>query len=494
MRISGFLIALGLLLLFSSWNKPKSNIAFDNEVKKFAADPGIKHSSWGLSIFSIESEKEIYSYNSNLSLTPASTLKALTTSTALILLGPDYKYKTTLSYTGKIDNSGNLNGDLIFKGSGDPSFGAGRMNDSLKTELVIDHFYNAINLAGIKRINGNIIVDASVFDSIMVSPKWLWEDLGNYFGAGTSGLSFNENEYSVFFRASNTIGGETTVVRVNPFVPGLILHNSVLTAAAGTGDNVYIYGIPYSNERFSTGTIPLGANEFEVRGSIPDPPYFFAATFNNFLNSKGIQTTGSINVIYNSQKSNINQSELNFIAEWVSPELTEIAYRTNLVSVNSYAESLIKTISASHGNTGTTQDGIKIMLDLWREKGVNTNGVKIYDGSGLSPSNCLTLQFLANCLAITANNEIFTHFQKGLPVAGKSGSLRNGFTGTASENVLTAKSGFLSNVRAFAGYTTTKNGKQIAFAFIVNNYDGTQAELRTKMNRLMDQITSLVLD
>ncbi len=494
MRISGFLIAFGLIILFSSWNKPKFNNAFDNEVKKFAEDPGVIHSSWGLSIFSIESEKEIYSYNSHLSLTPASTLKALTTSTALMLLGNDYKYKTSLNYTGSINNVGILNGDLVFIGSGDPSLGAGRMSDSLKTELVIDHFYNAINLVGIKGINGNIIVDASVFDSIMVSPKWLWEDLGNYFGAGTSGLSFNENEYSVFYKASNTIGGETTILRVNPFVPGLILHNSVLTAASGTGDNVYLYGIPYSNERFSTGTIPLGANEYEIRGSIPDPPYFFAATFNNFLNSKGIQTNGSIDIIYDSQKSNINQSELHFITEWVSPELTEIVYRTNLVSVNSYAESLIKTISASKGNIGTTKEGIKIMLDFWKEKGVNTNGVKVFDGSGLSPSNCITPQFLANCLAITANDKIFAHFQKGLPIAGKSGSLRNGFSGTASENVLTAKSGFLSNVRAFAGYTKTRNGKLIAFAFIVNNYDGSQAEIRTKMNRLMDQITTLVLD
>jgi serine-type D-Ala-D-Ala carboxypeptidase/endopeptidase (penicillin-binding protein 4) len=491
MKFKPFIISSILLVLFSSWSKNISDKTFIDEINHFTKDSGMDTSSWSLSIFSVKTSTELYSYNSKTSLIPASTLKALTTATALSILGSDYQYVTSLFYNGSIDNAGTLHGNLIIKGSGDPSFGASRMNDSLSIDNVFLFYYNAIKSLGIKKIRGSVIADTSVFDSIMVSPKWLWEDLGNYFGAGTNGLSVNENEYSVFFRAASSIGQETTVVRTSPFIHDMILHNSVTTAERGTGDNVYIFGIPYSDNRWLTGTIPLGANEFEVRGSMSDPAKYFSTAFHRYLNSKNIEITQNPEVINFSSKKSINYMNVRKIADWVSPKLKDIAERTNIASVNTYAESLLKTISVNQTKTGTSKDGIKIMLDYWEKKGVNIKGIKLYDGSGLSPSNRITTQALAHALAIIANEPTFDDFRKGLPVAGQSGSLRNGFSGTASENILTAKSGFLENVRAFAGYTTTKNGQLVAFSLIVNNYDGTQAVLRNKMNRLMDAITNM---
>ncbi len=482
-----------LVLMFSSWNvstcDDSVSESFYNAVTAFSEHPGIVSANWGLSVFCVKNEKEIFSYNSHKSLSPASTLKALTTSTALSLLSKDYQYKTLLMHCGHIDQNNTLQGNLYIIGSGDPSLGSSRMHDSLSVNNVLDYFHKAVENLGIKNISGDIIADTRIFEKQLVSPKWLWEDIGNYFGAGTSGLSVNENEYTVYFKAAKSLNQPAEVVKVEPAVSGMILKNHVSTAKAGTGDNVYIYGAPYSIERWLTGTVPLGANMFGVRGSLPDPALYFANAFHQHLIVNDINVQGKAVAVHHNDNRAFDISSLREISAWTSPTLEEISYRTNMASVNSYAESLLKTISLIESDYGNTNDGIRIMLDFWEKKGVNINGTSLHDGSGLSPSNRITTNALAHSMSIVANDTIiYESFIKGLPVAGKSGSLKNFFSGTISENNLKAKSGFLSNVRGFTGFTTTKSGRLLAFAFIVNDFNGTHAALRGKMNHIMNSI------
>ncbi|MFO8066279.1 MAG: D-alanyl-D-alanine carboxypeptidase/D-alanyl-D-alanine-endopeptidase [Bacteroidales bacterium] len=489
LKLKAVFTSILFLILLSSWNNNSNYTSLDAAVKEFADDKSLQSANWGLSVYSVETQRELFSYNSNKSLTPASTLKAVTSSTALIMLGQEYRYETQLMHDGFINNEGTLNGNLYVIGSGDPSFGASQMHDSLSLENVLKHFLESLKSLGIKKINGSIITDTRIFDTELASPKWLWEDIGNYFGAGTCGLSVNENEYSVFFRSGNFVGDTVAVLYTEPEIPGMILYNAVTTAESSTGDNVYIYGVPYSNERWLTGTIPLGATEFEVRGSMPDPAKFFSIKFLDFLNSENIAINGDAEVVYKNSKRQLDISELTYISSCFSPPLKDIAERTNMKSINSYAESLLKTIGFITSEEGSASSGIKAITDLWETKGVDMCGVKLYDGCGLATVNKITPQALAHILAIVANEPIYDAFSNGLPVAGQSGSLKSGFTGTASENILKAKSGFLSNVRAFAGYTITQNNKLVSFSLIVNDYEGSFFTMRKKMNELMNEIT-----
>ncbi len=491
-RIKSFFLYSTLLLLFSSWNNDNTLklSTFDSAVENFAKDETLKSASWGLSVFSVDSQTEIYSKNSNLTLIPASTLKAVTTSTALILLESDYKYETRLMHEGDIDINGTLNGNLHIIGAGDPSLGSNKMNDSLKLENVFEHFLISIHASGIRKINGSIIADTRIFDSQIIPPKWLWEDLGNYFGAGTSGLSANENEYSIFFKAADYEGEPATVLHTKPEIPGMVLHNYATTAEAGSGDNIYIYGVPYSNERWLRGTIPLGVDKFEVRGSMPDPALYFVNAFYDFLKNNNIEISGIPKVIHqHPHKTNIINIKLKHVASWYSPQLKEIAHRTNLHSVNSYAESLIKTIASVYTGEGTTENGIEKMMNFWQSKGVNIIGVNLYDGSGLSPNNRITTNALAHMMALSKQESIFEDFKNGLPLAGQTGALKSGFKNTASENILSAKSGYLNNVLAFTGFTITKRNTLVSFAIIVNNYEGSSSAMRKKIFRLMNSIT-----
>jgi D-alanyl-D-alanine carboxypeptidase/D-alanyl-D-alanine-endopeptidase (penicillin-binding protein 4) len=463
---------------------------FEQELRRFKNDPALKNASWGLSIINLQNGKSIASHNQNLALVPASTQKILTTVTALLFLGNEFKFQTTLGYSGFIDQGGTLHGDLVVTGSGDPSFASTQLHDSLRMERVFGKWLLAIKEAGIKQVNGRVFVNESVFDHEMIPRKWLWEDMGNYYGAGASGLTVNENMYTVFFQPGNEVGQAARVLRTEPMIPAMEYINQVKTGPRGSGDQVYIFGAPYQIQRTLTGTVPLGRNDFPVRGSIPDPPLFFAMAFSGFLTQNGIQISGTPISYRIATASGLTAPKAEKVLSiYTSPSLTHIANRTNLSSVNTYAENLLKTVGNQAKGTGSFSAGIEATIEFWKNRGLDVDGMFLYDGSGLTPSNRLTAAQLTGILQAMSLNPRFEDFKAGLPLAGRTGWLANQLRGTPSEGVLYAKSGFIANVRSYAGYSKTSDGKEIAFAFIVNDYQGTPASMREKMTKLMDAIT-----
>jgi serine-type D-Ala-D-Ala carboxypeptidase/endopeptidase (penicillin-binding protein 4) len=490
LRRSWFLLLLAITTSAHYVTAQSSLSALTRHFEIFASDDALRNASWAFEVVEAKTGRVIISHNSHLSLTPASTQKLLTTATALMMLGSDYRFSTELIARGIIDHNGVLHGDLIIKGSGDPSFGSSQMADSLSLQNVFNKYLLDLRSKGISKITGSIIADDSVFDRELVPRKWLWEDIGNYYGAGSSGLTVNENMYTVFFRAGQGIGDAATVIETQPTVPGMVLINEVKTAASGTGDQVYILGAPYSNTRLLTGTVPAGSNRFPVRGSMHDPPAFVAAAFNEFLKINKIETSGKTLTIAQEVKiPELVFAPTQVISTWLSPPIRDIASRTNLSSNNTYAESLLKTLGLQHSGQGSFKAGIEAIYSFWDNNKVDIRGMRLHDGSGLSPSNRITVRQLTSILAFCSNNLVYDNLKSGLPVAGVSGSLQNHFLNTASQGILTAKSGFLSNVRSYAGYTTLKDGTLVAFALIVNDYHGSPSQMRNKMFSLMNAIT-----
>lgn len=487
-------ILLSLLLLisavpFTSYSQPSHSL--HQQFLDFSSDESLRNASWSIEVVEAQSGKILLSHNSHLSLTPASTQKIVTTASALLLLGSDFRYSTKLLARGIIDANGILNGDLIIKGSGDPTLGASQMDDSLSLQRVFAHWLSDINASGIRGITGSIIADDSVFDREMVPRKWIWEDIGNYYGAGSSGLTVHENMYTVFFKAGKQTGEAVKVLGTEPSIAGLILHNQVSTGPSGSGDNVYIFGAPYSAHRTLTGTVPAGANRFPVKGSLHDPAEFIASVFNEYLNYNSITTPGIIISGPGEMpgKNQFTAPEI-LVSTWKSPTLKDIAARTNLYSHNTYAENLLKTIGYHIYSEGSVKAGTQAINEFWAEQGIDTGGMRLYDGSGLSPSNRITTKQITSILAYCSRSPVFENLKQGFPLAGVSGSLENHFINTASYGILSAKSGYLGNVRSYAGYTRMQDGTLVAFAFIVNDYNGSPAAMRNKMFKLMDAITS----
>lgn len=455
-------------------------------INTFVNDASLNNASVGVCVVEVNSGQIVASHQSDLSLIPASALKAMTTATALATLGSTYRFKTELQHDGTISN-GVLNGNLYLKGYGDPTYASDQMEGTTDLAASMLELVECLQAANVRQINGKIIGDASYFATQITPGTWQWDDMGNYYGIGATGLSIHENLYYLNFQQNSRLGQTVKVASTTPTVPDLKIISEVKSAGARTGDNAYIYGTPYSNLRYVRGTIPVGSGLFDIKGSMPDPARFAAFYLNKTLNQYGIATKQDYTTIRELRESgaslNTNRSTL---FTHYSPELRDIIKRTNIKSVNLYCEAMLKAIGAAKGKAGSTEAGIKVMVDFWKQRGLNTAGLYLDDGSGLSRTNVITPFQLAKVLQLAARDSgIATDLYNSLPVGGESGSLKRMFRSTAAAGNVRAKSGTIKRVRSFTGYATTKDGQRLAFCIIANNFSGSGGAIRRKMEQVM---------
>lgn len=460
--------------------------AFKKEVEAFKSDKNLRHASWSLYVKEVGTQKDVFAFNQQLSLTPASTQKIITTACALELLGELYVYKTKIQYIGHITAEGVLNGNLIVKGAGDPTLESENFDENKISEITLEKIAKAIEKAGIKKVEGNIIVDVSVYDDFVTPVNWLWTDIGNYFGAGPSGLSYKDNKVIVYFKSGANTGDSTYIVRTEPEVSSLKIINEVKTGTAGSGDNAYFYGAEFQNLRIVKGTIPPNKDAFTVECAMPDAAQFFGEQLKKQCVKNGISISGEALTSRTMSHYNLQlPSKRTTIDSIVSPPLKRIVHYTNLKSINLYAEHLLKSLSLLNAPVGNSADGVKVIEQFMRSLNIDISGMKLTDGSGLSPVNKLTTRQQVDLLVGMVNKPCYKSFLESLPVAGKTGSLSSMLKGTTAEGNLKAKSGYIGGVRAYAGYFTNSKGELCAFSFIVNNFDGTAGEMRKKMEAVM---------
>lgn len=376
--------------------------------------------------------------NSGKSLMPASCMKVVTTAAALQILGPETRFQTDLEYDGTLED-GVLHGNLYIRGGGDPCLGSDRIKGSLAWDAQIEAWAEAVQKLGIQKVEGDVIGDAARWEKALAVPSWSWEDLGNYYGAGASALSFHENFYTLFFKPGKEVGESTTILHANPLIPSLTFQNEVKTGPAGSGDRACIYGSEFSAVQYIRGTVPAGVEKFSIKGAIPDPAALCAEMLIGALQAKGIATLH--------QKISPNEKRTVFHTT-VSPTVKEIVYWTNQRSINLYAEHLLKKIGETVFKEGSTEAGIRAVTDFWRSKKIDLAGFKMADGSGLSRKNLVTARQMVSILMEMKKSESFSLFFESLP--------------QVNDNVK-AKDGAMSLVRGYVGYTG-----DVAFAILVN--------------------------
>ena len=473
-----------LILLQITFLNSQTISKLDIEIEKIKNDPDLKSATWSICIMPIEKDTILAEYNSSISLIPASTLKIVTTGASLLLLGSDFKFETRLQYDGIFDTlSGTIKGNLYIIGGGDPSIDSeyfANKNDSLSAS---DKWARILQKNGIKTIEGSIIADASIFENNLIPSQWIWADIGNYFGAGASGLSYHDNKYSLYMK-SGAIGSKVEITKKIPEIKGLELINNV--TSNGEDDNAFIYGAPYSFFREIQGTIPAHKNNYEIEGSMPDPALFCAQSLEHSLNKIGIKCKkeSTTNRILKEEAKIQIIKKYNLHTHY-SPPLKEIIYWTNYKSNNMYAEHLLKYIAYKKNGIGKENLGTEMVTKLWGDKGVDINGFFMTDGSGLSRSNGITTKTEAQILRLMANERDFKIYYESFPIAGLPGPLDNFCEGTFAQDNLRAKSGYIERVRGYAGYIKSKKGKLLCFSFLINNYDCTPEKMKKKIEKLL---------
>ncbi|SMO69517.1 D-alanyl-D-alanine carboxypeptidase/D-alanyl-D-alanine endopeptidase [Solitalea koreensis] len=434
-------------------------------------DEQLKYGTFSLTVLNASTGKEVFSYNPNLGLAPASTLKILTSSTALALLGENYTYKTELQYNGNLIN-GVLKGALIVKGGGDPTLGSWRYENT-REEIVLNSWIEAIRKLGIKEIDGDLLADDRLFGTQSIPDGWIWQDIGNYYGAGNSALTWRENQFNIYLKPGVTVGDSVTIQRTEPLVDYIELINELKTGEKGSGDNAYVYLPPYSRVAYLRGTVGLDEKNFSISGAIPDPGYACVFRMRAALKNAGILVKGNVSTarLYSVQKHPFPQNNYTFFTT-TSPKLDKIVFWLNKKSVNLYGEHLLKTLALNNGREATTDNGIKVLKDFWKAKGIDDNAITVFDGSGLSPADRISSSVMANVLLFARKQSWFNSFYASLP----------------DLNGMKMKDGYINNVRSYAGYVTAKSGTTYVFSFIVTNFNGSPTTVRQKMWKVLDEL------
>ncbi len=462
----------------------------DKKIKELRKSKTLQHGQWSVYAEYVKSGKVIVSLNSEESLAPASGLKVFTTSIALNTLGEEYRYKTKLYYDGTISKDGTLDGNIYISGGGDPTLGSNLVNGSLPLDSLMINWVNAIKGKGIKKIQGGVYASPFFFDGKRVPDFWNWVDIGNYYGAGTSSLTINDNLYYLYFKPSQKVGEIAEVLRTEPVIPGLKFINRMKTGKPGSGDKGYIYCAPSQFTATLRGSIPAGVNEFSIKGSIPDPPRFSA----QYLKSALIENNIPVAKVAGTLKNPVMADESKNITTTFSPLLKDIVYVTNKRSVNLYAETLLKTIARKMTGTGSTSEGTKFIKHYLDSVGVSTAGFKIYDGSGLSRVDEITTKAMTELLIYMTKQKTFDSFYNSLAVAGLStdpGFFSNYGKDTPIADNARIKSGLITGVRSESGYLKDRKGRLIAFSMIANNYSGKYKQVDEIHKKVMILLAEL---
>lgn len=479
-------IVLFFLLILGS-NLLSAQNALQKAMDQLAKDPVLRAKGFSMTVLDVESGKVIASHQKDRALIPASSLKVLTTACALSKLGDDFQFKTELQYDGEIDAAGVLNGNIYIKGYGDPTLGSDHYDKAMPMDDLMEQFVQQIKAKGIKRVKGKIIGDASFFETQVDGRTWLWEDLGNYYGAGAWGLSIHDNRYFLTFKRSARQGAQPEIKKVEPAIPNLLHINEVIQGPRNSGDNAYIFGSPYNYTRFVRGSIPLGSSDFKIKGAIPDPPFFAAYYLMKQLEKQGVPTAKEASSLFQlKQEQKHVEQPRQILYTHRSPKLKDIVEITNRKSVNLYCEAMLRYLGHHAKGKGSAEAGLNVIYTFLKEKQINTQGFFVEDGSGLSPFNTVSSFQMASLMRQIARDEkLYRSFLPSLPVAAKSGSLAYMFKNTKASGRIKAKSGGMKRVRSYTGYVETVSGKLLAFSIICNHFTCESGVMRRKMEPVM---------
>jgi serine-type D-Ala-D-Ala carboxypeptidase/endopeptidase (penicillin-binding protein 4) len=473
----------------------KSATSLKKQIKKVLAQPDMARGFLGVEVVSLKTGKPIFSLNADKLFTPASNTKLFTTAAALALIGPDYKFRTTVETDGSLDKYGRLTGDLILVGRGDPNLSGRELPYNTHTQRdtdsvrVLEKLADEIVQKGVKYIDGDIIADDSYFAFEPYGEGWSQDDLVWPDGAPVSALTVNDNVVFVEI-LPGARAGDKAFVSVTPFADYYTIDNRVLTTPAGTGRKIYINREPGSTTLTLWGTMPMDDTGVNEGLAIDDPAEFAANLFRHLLEMRGVVIYGkdrthhtdlaSLSIFTStaiaSSRGGDEHAPAAFrgrlvLGEHQSPPLLEDIDVINKVSQNLHAEILLRLLGRERGTEGTVQAGLEVVRGFLNNAGIPGDEYVFYDGSGLSRQNLVTPHAVVELLGYAASQPWGKQFHDSLPVAGMDGSLADRFKDMDPAAHVYAKTGSLDGVKTLSGYAVTAKGEELAFSILANNFN-----------------------
>ncbi len=471
---------------------PADVARFQQRVESALAIPVAQKSFVGILIVDAATGKTLYELNVDRYFTPASNTKLFTTTLAMAMLGPDYRFRTTIETHGTLDAMGRLRGDLTLVGRGDPDFSNRRIPYDAKNPIdgpsdkPLGELVDAIVAKGVKEIDGDIIADDTYFPYEPFPEGWAVGDMPFDYGAAVSAICFDDNGLDVKVTPGDHVGAPAWVA-VEPWPGYDVYAYSVTTGAAGSQPDFNTVENPGHKPFLVRGSIPLGHPPIDLAMAMPEPAEYTAHVLKQMLLARGIRVTGDARALHAPPppdgmtfdppqalpQTPAPSANTLVLAERQSPPLIEIVRVLNKVSENLHAEILLRTVAKEKSGEGSLTAGLKIEQQFLASIGILPSDVLVDDGSGLSRQNLVTPRAVVGLLEYGRRQPWGDAYLSTLPVAGIDGTLDNRMKGTAAEGRMQAKTGSVEHTQAISGFATTLHGEHLIFSMFDNHNGGT---------------------
>jgi len=447
-------------------------------------DGRLDRAHWGVAVYDLGAARWVTLYNADRWFVPASNLKLVVTATALERLGPDYSFRTSLYGTGVVDD-GQLEGDLVLYGRGDPNL-SGRHAPGMLS--IFEGLADSLVARGLERVRGDLVADESFFDDDRTRGDWAAYDLLWWYAAPVGALGFNDNSIDFHIRPGAGVG-QRPVVEGKPRSAFYTLENRATTGPAGSATTFDLTRDPGLNRIVAHGSLPLDADPRTEYFAVVDPARWAGTVFREVLEARGVEIEGGTRTVSSPGDSPVAAGDTIHLASHTSVPLRNVVEAINGRSQNWHAEQVLKTLGRVLRGEGSWKAGLAVERETLHRLGVDTLDFELKDGSGLASTNLATPRGLATLLARAVTRPWGDVFAASLPVAGRTGSLKRRYLDTEAVDRVRAKTGFIENVYALSGYLTTTTGHEYSFSVIVNGTGaGIEEEAQDAIDRLVVEL------
>jgi D-alanyl-D-alanine carboxypeptidase/D-alanyl-D-alanine-endopeptidase (penicillin-binding protein 4) len=505
--------ALCVVLQLPLGAAPKKNL--EKDIAAVLARPDLARGFWGLEFVSLTTGRTLYSLNAEKLFTPASNTKLFSTTTAMALLGTDYKFKTTVETDGVLNKRGRITGDLLLVGHGDPNLSGrelpynGRTQRNDRPVQALEDLADALARLGVKSVDGDLVADDTYYAFERYGAGWSQDDLLTGDGAPASALTINDNVVFVEIQPGDRVG-DRAFVSVTPFADYYRIDNRLKTIGAGGQEQVF-----FNRELGSTtvtiwGEVPIDHKSSGEALAIEDPAAYAASLFRAMLEKRGIAVYGRNLVLHTELASLPRAAETRsnpgttspdtaspgsasappntVLASYESKPLYEDIRVINKVSQNLHAELLLRLLGKEKGTGGTIAGGLEVIDGFLKQAGVAPDEYLLHDGSGMSRENLVSPHALVTLLGYASRQPWAAQFRESLPVAGVDGSLAERFKDTPAAGKVAAKTGTLTGVKNLSGYLTTQAGETVAFSILTNNYAAPPKAITAAIDEIVEMV------
>ena len=469
-----FFFALCSLLVGAARSQPAASLVdkLRAQLEAQVNAPRFDAALWGVKIVSLDSGRTWFEHHADRLMSPASNCKLFVAALALDRLGGDYRIVTPLLATAKPAADGELRGDLIVSGRGDPSWKTrGTKKDFWAT---FDPFVDVLEKAGVRHITGDVVADTTFFRGLPTGASWTVDDLADSDGAEISALSLEDNFADIRVTPGASVGQPCELALVQPHT-GLTLDNQTTTTARGGTKHLVHARLLGESIIHLFGEMPLGAAEEIVDVTMSTPATWFARALKAALVRRGIRVDGAARSVRWPDESHSTASRVT-LGEISSPPLRLLL--ADLVKVSQNLETdlifahLGEKFRAPDAPAWRTSEGFAVALlqEFLRTNGLPAAEVRFDEGSGLSRNNLASTRAIVALLEFMSRHGAAKDFFDAMPIAGVDGTLRRRMKGTPAEGNVRAKTGTLRYANSLSGYVTTAAGERLAFGLMLNRY------------------------